>query len=51
MKLIVAVDKLWGIGKNNGLLFDLKLDMTHFVEHTKGKVVVMGSNTLKSLPN
>ena len=51
MKLIVAVDKLWGIGKNNGLLFDLKLDMKHFVEHTKGKVVVMGANTLKSLPN
>ena len=51
MKLIVAVDKLWGIGKNNGLLFDLKLDMKHFVEHTKGKVVVMGANTLRSLPN
>ena len=51
MKLIVAVDKKWGIGKNNGLLFDLKKDMKHFVEHTKGKVVVMGANTLKSLPN
>lgn len=51
MKLIVAVDNKWGIGKNNGLLFDLKLDMKHFVEHTKGKVVVMGANTLRSLPN
>ena len=51
MKLIVAVDKNWGIGKNNGLLFDLKLDMKHFVEHTRGKVVVMGANTLRSLPN
>lgn len=51
MKLIVAVDKKWGIGKNNGLLFDLKLDMKHFVEHTNGKVVVMGANTLRSLPN
>lgn len=51
MKLIVAVDKNWGIGKNNGLLFDLKKDMKHFVEHTKGKVVVMGANTLRSLPN
>ena len=51
MKLIVAVDKKWGIGKNNGLLFDLKKDMKHFVEHTRGKVVVMGANTLRSLPN
>ena len=51
MKLIVAVDKNWGIGKNNGLLFDLKKDMKHFVDHTKGKVVVMGANTLRSLPN
>ena len=47
---IVAVDKHWGIGKNNGLLFDIKADMRHFVEHTRGKVVVMGSNTLRSLP-
>ena len=51
MKLIVAVDNKWGIGKNNGLLFDLKLDMKHFVEHTRDKVVVMGANTLRSLPN
>ena len=51
MNLIVAVDKNWGIGKNNGLLFDLKADMKHFVEHTRGKVVVMGANTLRSLPN
>ena len=51
MKLIVAVDKHWGIGKNNDLLFHLKADMRHFVEHTKGKTVVMGSNTLRSFPN
>ena len=47
---IVAVDEKWGIGKNNGLLFDIKADMRHFVEHTRGKVVIMGSNTLRSLP-
>lgn len=50
MKSIVAVDEKWGIGKNNGLLFDIRADMKHFVEHTRGKVVVMGSNTLRSLP-
>ena len=41
MKSIVAVDEKWGIGKNNGLLFDIKADM---------QIVVMGSNTLLSLP-
>lgn len=50
MKTIFAVDNKWGLGKNNGLLFDLKEDMRHFVSHTRGKIVVMGSNTLLSLP-
>ena len=44
------MDEKWGIGRNNGLLFDIKADMRHFVEHTRGKIVVMGSNTLLSLP-
>ena len=51
MKAIVAVDKKWGIGKNNDLLFSLPLDMKFFRETTKEKVVVMGANTLKSFPN
>ena len=51
MKAIVAVDKKWGIGKNNDLLFSLKEDMKFFRETTKGKVVVMGANTLRSFPN
>ncbi len=51
MKTIFAVDNKWGLGKNNGLLFSLKEDMHRFVAHTSGKVVVMGSNTLLSLPN
>ena len=51
MKEIVAVDRKWGIGKKNDLLFSLPLDMKYFREKTMGKVVVMGSNTLKSFPN
>lgn len=51
MKSIVAVDEKWGIGRRNGLLFDIKADMRHFVQHTRGKTVVMGSNTLLSLPD
>ena len=50
MKSIVAVDKKWGIGKKNDLLFHLPEDMKYFREKTLGKVVVMGSNTLKSFP-
>lgn len=50
MKTIFAVDNKWGLGKKNDLLFNLKADMRHFVEHTSGKVVVMGSNTLLSFP-
>lgn len=50
MKTIFAVDNKWGLGKKNDLLFNLKADMRHFVEHTRGKVVVMGSNTLLSFP-
>lgn len=50
MKAIVAVDEKWGIGKNNGLLFSIKEDMRYFREKTTGKVVVMGSNTLRSFP-
>ena len=50
MNLIVAVDRNWGIGKNNGLLASLPTDMKYFREHTTGKVVVMGRKTLESMP-
>ena len=51
MNLIVVVDKNWGIGKNNNLLFRLKKDMAFFKQMTTGKVVVMGAKTFASLPN
>ena len=51
MKCIVAVDKNWGIGKKNDLLFYLPYDLKeHFKPHTLNKVVVMGANTFYSLP-
>ena len=50
MKIIVAVDKKWGIGKDNGLLFSIPEDMKFFRTTTLGKVVVMGANTLRSFP-
>ncbi|MCR4660789.1 MAG: dihydrofolate reductase [Clostridia bacterium] len=51
MKAIVCVSNNWGIGKDNKLIFSLKKDMNYFKEKTMNKIVVMGSNTLKSFPN
>lgn len=50
MKAIVAVDRSWGIGRDNQLLVRLKKDMAHFRKQTLGQVVVMGRKTLESLP-
>lgn len=50
MKAILHVDKEWGIGKANDLMFSIPADMKFFRQTTLNKVVVMGSNTLKSFP-
>ncbi len=50
IRAIVAVDKKWGIGKKNDLLFHIPEDMKFFRSATLGKTVVMGSNTLRSFP-
>ena len=50
MKLIVAVDEKWGIGKNGDLLLSIPDDMLYYRATTRGKVVVMGYTTLLSLP-
>ena len=50
MNAIVCVDKNWGIGKNGSLLFNIPEDMQSFVINTLGKPVIMGLNTLHSLP-
>lgn len=48
---ILNCDSKWGIGKRNGLLFNLPLDMKYFRETTSGHIVAMGENTLLSFPN
>ena len=47
---ILNCDNKFGIGKKNGLLFNLPFDMKYFRETTKGHVVAMGENTLLSFP-
>lgn len=51
MNCIAAVDSKWGIGRENRLLFHIPADMEFFKARTVNKVVVMGKNTLFSLPN
>ena len=50
MKLIVATDKNWAIGRQQELLVRIPADMKFFREQTTGKVVVMGRKTLESFP-
>lgn len=47
---ILNCDKYWGIGRKNGLLFNLPKDMEFFRNTTRGHVVAMGENTLLSFP-
>lgn len=50
MKLIVAADKNWGIGKGNDLLCHIPEDLKHVKELTMGNTLIMGKKTLESLP-
>jgi dihydrofolate reductase len=47
---IVCVDRTWGIGKKNDLLFHLKKDMQFFRQQTADSIVFCGYNTLLSFP-
>ena len=50
MDAIVCVDRNWAIGKENALLFHISADLKRFKALTTGKTVLMGKNTLLSLP-
>ena len=50
MEAIVAVDEKFGISKNGAIPWKNKEDMKFFKSKTIGNIVVMGSNTLLSLP-
>ena len=49
MKIILAVDQNWGIGKDNEMLFHLKKDLQHFKDLTIGNIVIMGRSTYESI--
>ena len=50
MKLVVAVDKDWGIGYKGELLARVRADLRYFQSLTKGNVVILGSKTLATFP-
>ena len=49
IKAIFACDEDWGIGKDNSIPWNDRIDQKWFKESTLGKVVVMGRNTYESL--
>lgn len=48
--LIAAIGKNHELGKDNSLIWSIPEDLKFFRENTLGKPVVMGLNTLNSLP-
>ena len=51
LRLIGAMDTGRGIGFKNKLLYKSKTDMSYFKKQTMWGVVVMGYNTMQSLPS
>ena len=49
ISIIVAVDKKFGIGKNNQLLCHLPRDLKFFKDTTMGKPIIMGRKTYESI--
>ena len=50
MNAIVAVDRNWGIGRENSLLVHLSGDLKYYKEKTIGNVIIIGRKTLESFP-
>lgn len=50
LKLIASVDRNWGLGLGQELLFHIPEDMQWFRGHTMGKTVILGRKTLESFP-
>lgn len=50
MELIVAVDRLWAIGREGKLLFSIPEDLKHFKDLTLGRAIVYGRKTMATFP-
>lgn len=50
IKMIIATDKDFAIGGDNKILWHIPEDLAYFKEQTQNAVVIMGNNTMESLP-
>lgn len=51
ISIIVSITRNYAIGRNNDLLFYISDDLKRFKRLTTGHPIIMGKNTLLSLPN
>jgi dihydrofolate reductase len=51
LKLIVAVERNWGIGREGSLLFRIREDMKRIKAMTTGQVIIAGRKTLLNFPH
>lgn len=49
LTIIVAMDRAWGIGRDNRLLCHIPEDLAYFKEKTWGGILVMGRRTYESI--
>lgn len=50
IKMILAIDNTWGLGKDNQLLCRIPDDLKRFKSLTSGHPMIMGRKTFESLP-
>ncbi len=50
MRMIVAADRNWAIGKSGKLLVSIPADMKWFRQETAGKTLILGRKTLNTFP-
>lgn len=50
VSLIVCINKVNALGKDNKLLYHIKEDLANFKRLTLGNILIMGKNTYESLP-
>ena len=50
-KIIACFNRKRALGKDNGLLYNIRNDLHNFRSQTLGNVIIMGRSTFESLPN